>query len=245
MRFSDPRDKVVPALVAALKELTNPEFDATNPFFRNRPYVSLTKVLEHVKPPLAKHDMVVMQSLGVVGDLMVCTTTLLHVSGQWAEGDMPIGPNSPERKNRDGGENTVLKPGAQEWFGAGTYSRRGCLLALLGIVGDKDDDGNKGNGHQDAGIPENAWDKPEHPAAPRPAAQRQLTPAEIAEKEAMARRVAEVKAKQAAAAQGVTREVVDPETGEVTEEREVSANPPANRAPARPAGKAVRTAAGF
>lgn len=245
MRLSEQHEKVSAAIVAAWSKLKNPPFDSKNPFLHND-YVSLAGVRDHVHPLLAEVGLAVVQSCAPTGELVVCTTTLLHSSGQWAEAEMVCAPVMPEkRKDLEAGA-PARRSTAQDWAAASTYARRYGLLAILGIVGDVDDDGNtRGPGH---GIPEGAWDK--QAPANRPAAQRQLTPEEIAEKEEMARRVAAVKAKQAA---GVTRETVDPETGEVHEERDpaLQAQAPAPRpaartaGPARPAGKAARSAAGF
>lgn len=266
MRLSEQHDLISKALVEALGQIGNPPLDDRNPFIGNR-FVSLPKLLDHVRPTLCKHGITVMQSCAPVGEalLMVCTTTLLHTSGQWAQCEMAIAPNSPTRKKKDGGEEQLPgRPDAQCWAGASTYARRYGILAMLGIAGDEDDDGNHGkyNGNsrsrQDEGpdIPEDAYDKKERPAAPRPATQRQWTPEEQAARAAEAKHVAEVKAKlaQQSAPQGITREVVDPDTGEILVEGEPEAPAPATpaapaapaaRGPVRPAGKAVKNAAGF
>jgi len=249
MKLSEQHEKVSAAIVTAWSKLKNPPFDSKNPFLHND-YVSLAGVRDHVHPVLAEVGLAVVQSCAPAGELVVCTTTLLHSSGQWAEAEMVCAPVMPEkRKDLEAGA-PARRSTAQDWAAASTYARRYGLLAIMGIVGDVDDDGNtRGPGH---GIPEGAWDS--KPQAQRPAAQRQLTPEDIAEREAMAKRVAEVRAKEAQAkaqAGGVTRETVDPDTGVITEETEPRTTAPASRpaagtpGPARPAGKGARSAAGF
>ena len=56
------------------------------------------------------------------------TTLLLHVSGQWIKSDVMTMP--------------VTKRDAQGFGSALSYARRYSLLALAGVTGDDDDDGN-------------------------------------------------------------------------------------------------------
>lgn len=126
--MSNPCGKVVGAFVRVSAGLTNPQFDSTNPFHKNK-YVSLSGVREHVHTKLAAEGLAIVQSCRAETGLLVCTTTILHTSGEWISSDMPVAPN---------------KSDAQGWAAASTYARRYGLLSILGIVGDDDDDGNYG-----------------------------------------------------------------------------------------------------
>lgn len=206
MKFSDPHGKVSEAVFQASRKLKNPGFDKENSHFHNE-YVSLAGVRDHVHEALADNGLTLIQSCQPAAGpdakalaILVCETTLLHQSGEWISAFMTVAPNPPEirRKfDRDGkltDETISTAPNAQAWAGASTYARRYGLLSILGIVGDDDDDGNGASG-----IPPKVWDK--RPAS-TPSSAPATTPAidEDAERVAEAKRVAEVRARQAAAA---------------------------------------------
>jgi len=113
------------AVVGAISELQDPHMDARNPHFGNR-YATLKSCLDTVRPVLARHGLVLMQSampseLG--GDRLV--TRLLHESGGFIE---------------DEGISLVGADNMQKLGSAISYARRFGLLAMLGLVGDPDED---------------------------------------------------------------------------------------------------------
>ena len=114
------------ALAAAQCEMTNPRFDKTNPGFRSK-YASLAAVRDAVIPVLAKHGIAVIQNLTTTDGGIACTTMLLHKSGQSLISTLPM----PSAKHD-----------AQGLGSAATYARRYSLMAMAGVVGDDDDDGN-------------------------------------------------------------------------------------------------------
>lgn len=126
MKTSDSLINMAPDLIAAQSELKNPAFDSKNPHLKNE-YASLKSVRETITAVLAKHGIGYSQLLGNDGDRVSCTTLLLHKSGEYISGVF----STP-----------APKQDPQGYGSAATYARRYSLLAILGIVGDKDDDGD-------------------------------------------------------------------------------------------------------
>ena len=130
-------NEIAAALAAAQAEMSNPMFDSSNPHFRSR-FASLAAVRNSVVPVLARHGIAVVQDLIVVAEGIACTTKLLHASGQTLSCGPLVIPAS--------------KPDAQGLGSSATYARRYALMAIAGVVGDDDEDGeravNRGtNGH--------------------------------------------------------------------------------------------------
>jgi len=115
------------ALAKAQAEMQNPAFDTVNPHFKSR-FASLAAVRNAVVPVLAKHGIAMTQNLTSVEDSVACSTILLHGSGQ----KLVFGPLVLP----------VAKHDAQGFGSAATYARRYSLMAVAGVVGDDDDDGN-------------------------------------------------------------------------------------------------------
>lgn len=115
------------ALVAFQAEAPKIALDSTNPHFKNR-YASLAGIMEAVRPPLTKNGLAIVQQPTVLESGMpALRTTLLHSSGETLSDVMPL---------------AVDKPGPQALGSAITYARRYSALAILGLVGDEDDDAN-------------------------------------------------------------------------------------------------------
>lgn len=113
------------ALVAAMSEIEDPVMDAKNPHFKNR-YASLKSCLDAVRPVLARHGLIVSQSVVAGGDGKDrLVTRVMHESGQFME---------------DEGITLIGADTMQKYGSAVTYARRYGLCNLLGIVGDPDDD---------------------------------------------------------------------------------------------------------
>ena len=151
MQTSESIKAVSEALLKAQGDLVNPINTATNPHFKNK-YPQLPEILAEVRPALAKHGLVVIQSVegDEVGTALV-STRLLHKSGEFIEsGTLLL---------------TGHKPDAQGTGSAITYGRRYSLLALLGLAGDDDDDGHaaakRGGGNGNAPPPEKPKTKKE------------------------------------------------------------------------------------
>lgn len=126
MNKSEQINELAKALAEAQAELKNPPLDSENPHFKSR-FCSLAGARDAIIPVLAKHGLSLIQSAGSDerGPKLVCL--LMHTSGQWVETDPLTLPAS--------------KQDAQGYGSALTYGRRYTLMALAGVVGDADDDG--------------------------------------------------------------------------------------------------------
>lgn len=119
-------DQLATALAAAQAEMSNPRFDKVNPDFRSK-YASLAAVRDAVIPVLSRHGIAVVQTLHQSDGGIGCTTLLLHKSGQQLQSTLAV---------------PASKQDAQGLGSAATYARRYSLMAMVGVVGDEDDDGN-------------------------------------------------------------------------------------------------------
>lgn len=126
MNKSESIDELSAALAKAQGEMKNPKFDTANPFFKSR-YASLSCVRDAVIPCLSKNNLAVTQIVQAAGESVECETVLMHGSGQWLSSTLQL---------------PVTKHDAQGFGSAITYARRYSLMAICGVVGDEDDDGN-------------------------------------------------------------------------------------------------------
>src|SRR4029077_8513884 len=119
------------ALVAAQGEMPKIGKDAENPHFKSK-FMSLDKLMEKTRPILFKHGLAVTQFpfVSELGAPML-RTSLVHVSGQRLEADMPLFM----------GNQTMQQLGL-----AITYARRYAWSAVLGVASESDDDGNSVSG---------------------------------------------------------------------------------------------------
>ena len=120
-------DQLAAALVAAQAEFSAVPKTAENPFFHSK-YADLASVVKAAQPILAKHGLAVSQHPTVVDGEPSLTTYLLHSSGQSLQSTMRL---------------CAAKSDPQGQGAAITYARRFAYQAVLGLVADDDDDGNK------------------------------------------------------------------------------------------------------
>ena len=121
-------DLLAKALVSAQSEFGAVPKGSVNPFFKSK-YAGLPEVMSHVSPVLSKHKLAISQFITYAddgGDTLL--TYLLHESGQYMAYSMKL---------------HLPKQDAQGQGSAVTYARRYSVLAVLGVVADEDDDGNK------------------------------------------------------------------------------------------------------
>lgn len=116
--------KFAAAFVAMQSEMRSPPFDRTNPAFKSG-YASLASVMETVRPILHRHGFAVLQEVGERQGRLTLTTTLLHTSGE-----------SVAHRCAHKSSDNIQQVGS-----AISYLRRYALMAMLGIVGEVDDDG--------------------------------------------------------------------------------------------------------
>ena len=112
-------------LVAALSAIRNPALDGKANYGK---YATLPACLEAARQTLSQHNLSVMQMTHTDPDRLV--TRIIHTSGEFVE---------------DGGVPLLCenKANPQKMGSAITYARRYGLCAMLGIVGEEDDDGQR------------------------------------------------------------------------------------------------------
>ena len=125
-------------LFEAKKEIGKISKDSENPFFKSK-YFDINKLLEHVEPILAKHELIVIQP---IKDGLVNTCIVDITDGSMIESSLLL-PN-------------VTDP--QKLGSAITYYRRYTLQSLLGLQSE-DDDANavSGANHKANDEPDKAW----------------------------------------------------------------------------------------
>lgn len=127
MQFSDQLDEIAPALHKAQTTMPHVSLNGMNPHFNSR-FATLGDVMDAAKTACEANGLTILQSVNDPDPMgFTMNTTLLHISGQWVTGGVRIG---------------IGKNDPQGWMSAVTYGRRGSLAAILGIVGEPDDDGN-------------------------------------------------------------------------------------------------------
>ncbi len=136
------------ALLAVQAEAPKVVKDQTNPHFKSR-FASLDAVMDAIGPILTRHGLVWATLPGRVDGEPALTYKLVHVAtGETLEGSMPLMLKSADPQ----GQGSAL-----------TYARRYSIMAVLGLVPDEDDDGNRA---QRASEREHAGPAYGKPAAP-------------------------------------------------------------------------------
>jgi hypothetical protein len=135
MRRSEAIDLFAASFSKAQSEMSGATKERVNPAFKSR-YADLASAHEACREALTKYGLSYLQTaiINAAGAFSGITTTILHSSGQWVEGDFPISP---------------VKNDPQGIGSAATYGRRYGLMAMVGIA-PEDDDGEAamGRGHQ-------------------------------------------------------------------------------------------------
>jgi len=125
---SDDIKELAIALNKVQAVLEGAKKDSVNPFYKSK-YADLESVWEAARPLLATNGLSVTQTLGYVlsgnGEMMTTLiTTLLHESGQYISGEMPLLLKTPDPQ----GQGSAI-----------SYARRYGLAAILGIYQTDDD----------------------------------------------------------------------------------------------------------
>jgi hypothetical protein len=152
MKQSESIATLAAAFVKAQAAMEGAKKEATNPFFKSK-YADLGEVWRVVKEAFAPHGLSVIQlpeTCPTTGTVTL-TTTLLHESGEWLSGTMPV---------------RVAKDDPQGVGSGITYARRYALAALCGVVADADDDGEAGMGRGNGGGKPGPMPDPEPVHAP-------------------------------------------------------------------------------
>lgn len=121
-------DKLAPAFVALQADLKPVAKSANNPFYKSS-YAPLSEVMESIQPVIAKHKLAIAQFPTNLDGVSALQTVLIHESGQTLQfAPVPL---------------LLSKQDAQSQGSAMTYARRYGVMAVLGLVADEDDDGNR------------------------------------------------------------------------------------------------------
>jgi hypothetical protein len=127
LEFSSELGALVTALSAAQGEFSAIPKTEDNPFFKSK-YADLATVVGHTAPIIAKHGIAVSQFPTTLDGEPALSTYLMHKSGQFIKGTMKL---------------CAAKQDPQGQGAAITYARRFSYMAVLGLVADDDDDGNR------------------------------------------------------------------------------------------------------
>jgi hypothetical protein len=117
-------DKLAAAMVKVQAALKPAVKLSENPYFKSK-YADLNSVWTACREALTEHGLTVIQTTELMGEKLVLTTTLLHVSGQSVSGHYLINP--------------VKATDPQSLGSAVTYARRYALAAIVGVVTEDDD----------------------------------------------------------------------------------------------------------
>lgn len=122
------------ALAKAQSIIGHAHKDSANPFFKSK-YADLASVWDACRKPLSDNGISITQLLSNDGIKVICTTVMMHESGEFIGSDFSMTPkdDSPQA----GGS-------------CATYLRRYALQAIVGIAPD-DDDGNLASQPQNRG----------------------------------------------------------------------------------------------
>lgn len=156
-----PLGKLLPALLAAKREMGPLIRNSINPFHKNR-YADLEAVVAVSEAPLGLHGLVVVQTTDVQERGVGLVTRLYHESGEYLESWYPLKPKSDD---------------PQGLAAALTYARRYALMALLGLA-PEDDDGETASARPAKGAPPSPKAPTPKPSLPATAASTQSAGAE-------------------------------------------------------------------
>lgn len=137
MKTSVEIGELAAALALAQGEIAAAPKDSINSHFKNR-YADLAACWGAARLPLSKHGLSVTQDPQTNVETVVVTvvTRIIHKSGQWLENELCC---------------RAVSARAQDVGAATTYLKRYGFCAMVGVVADEDDDGNKASGREDKG----------------------------------------------------------------------------------------------
>jgi ERF superfamily protein len=127
--------KLAIALVRAQAEMPKVVFDAKNPFLKND-YASLGAIIDASRPVLSKHGLAIMQFPTSLEGRIGVRSVLIHESGESMEDTIYVVPETSKGLSVNQSAGVSI-----------TYLRRYSWAAILGLVTEKDTDGDA---HADA-----------------------------------------------------------------------------------------------
>ncbi len=172
MQQSDSTGQLIIAFAKAQAAIEPAKKDAYNPFHKSH-YADLGEVWRVVKEAFVPNGLSVIQlpeTCPTTGGVTL-TTILLHESGEWLSGTMPVKTGKKALKLKDGSEIAVDADGPQDIGSAITYARRYALAGLAGVVAEPDDDGEAAMGRANGAAqkPQVAAQTPSPAPAPKKA----------------------------------------------------------------------------
>jgi|GEM_PF-3204286 len=158
MERSEKLDQLSTAMAKVQAEITDPERNAKNAFFKDESgkastYATLDACMKVARPLLAKNGLALIMSPVTDGTMAGIEWLLSHQSGQFLSDRLMMAPSK----------------GTPQGVGAAlTYARRYLISALTGMASEPDDDGTAAsNGHQEPAQPaQPATRTAKPPAAP-------------------------------------------------------------------------------
>ena len=134
---SNEIDKLAEALAKAQGVMAGAKKDSLNPFFKSN-YADLASVWEAIRKPLSDNGLSVVQGTEHSSEGLIVTSMLMHESGQWVAGALPV---------------KADKPGLQAIGKEISYARRYLLSAQCGVYQvDLDADDDQGGGKKEDDI---------------------------------------------------------------------------------------------
>ncbi len=121
-------DQLAAALAKAQGTISAALATTPNEFFGSQ-YADLADVWEACRAPLSENDLSVVQRCRQTDSGPILLTRLLHASGQWIEGEIPLIVDAKGRQNP-----------MQQLGSALTYARRYGLSSIVGVAPEQDDD---------------------------------------------------------------------------------------------------------
>lgn len=132
MEHSEQMNELATALSKAQSTLQVAKKGSENPFFKSK-YADLYSVWAACREALTTNGLAVSQVADVDAEgRAVLETVLMHTSGQWLKGRLPL---------------MAVKPDPQAQGSAITYARRYSLSAIVGLCTEEDDDGEAAMSH--------------------------------------------------------------------------------------------------
>lgn len=129
MNQSENINALLASLAKAQGEIQGAVKCKINPFHKSK-YADLASVWDACRGPLSKNGLSIIQNVvDIEGKSYLCTI-LGHSSGQWMKSNMPL---------------MISKNDSQAMGSALTYARRYSLAAMVGIVGEDEDDDAEAN----------------------------------------------------------------------------------------------------
>lgn len=124
MMQSESLGKLAEALAKAQSTMEEAKEDSKNPFFKSN-YADLTSVWRACRKSLTSNGLSVVQTTDMKDDKITVVTTLIHSSGEWMRGCLPL---------------VLTKNDPQTMGSALTYARRYALAAIVGVCKEGEDD---------------------------------------------------------------------------------------------------------